>query len=240
MIQMRLRQNKRAKRWTVWQKSPIQATSDAAEERVLKINPVFDVWDFLIHGGALGVVFLLLLLASVALAVFNLMRDPAQRTGGHAWNWFVRVAIGGLWWQQSLWKTPPTYGVDADGNGGLRYWMEQMVQYASTPLQSHFVANTILPHFAFFAPQVYLGEVLVAGLLMLGLFNRLAAVLGALMALNLWLGLYRSPTEWIWAYFFLVVIQVTFVILRPGRSWGADAILNHRALDKFDWLKRLG
>lgn len=205
----------------------------------MKINPVVDVWDFLIHGGALGVVFLLLLLASIALAVFNLRQDPAQRTAAHAWNWFVRVAIGGLWWQQSLWKAPPAYGVDADGNGGLRYWMEQMVQYACTPLQSHFVANTVLPHFAFFAPQVYLGEVLVAALLMLGLFNRLAAVLGALMALNLWFGLYRSPSEWIWSYFFLLVIQVTFLVVCPGLSWGADGILIRVTRGRFDWLKRL-
>ena len=197
------------------------------------------MWDFLVHGGPISLVFWLLLVGSILLAAINLARDPQQRSWMHGWNWFVRIAIGGLWWQQSLWKMPPSYGVAADGSGGLRYWMEQMAQYSSVPLQSHLVSGVLLPHFSFFAPQIYLGEVLVAALLMLGLFNRVAAILGALMSLNLWLGLYRSPSEWIWAYFFMIVIHITFLILRPGLSWGADALLRSKPLGRFDWLKRL-
>ena len=208
-------------------------------EAGVKINPLYDVWDFLIHGGPLAPIFWALLLGSLALAVYNLVRCPQQRTLIHAWNWFARISIGGLWWQQSLWKTPPTYGVDASGNGGLLYWMKQMIQGASIPLQSHFVANVVLPHFSAFALQVYLGEVLVAVLLILGLFGRVSAILGALMALNLWLGLYRVPSEWAWEYFFLVVIQVTFLIVRPGRSWGADALIERLPPPRFLWLKKL-
>ena len=205
----------------------------------MKINPLFDVWEFLTHGGNLGLIFWVLLLTSVVFAVINVLRYPEQRSLTHLWNWFARVTIAGLWWQQSLWKTPPNYGVAANGSGGLRFWMEQMVQNASTSLQSHLVANVMLPHFAFFAPQVYFAEVTIAVLLLLGLFNRVAAVLGALMALNLWLGLYRSSSEWIWEYFFLLVIQGMFLIVRPGLSWGADALLRHKPLGRFDWLKQL-
>lgn len=204
------------------------------------MNPIFDAWHFLSRGGGPGIIFGLLFLTSLVLAVVNLVRDPQQRSVSHTWNWFARVTIAGLWWQQSLWKAPPSYGVAANGTGGLRFWMGQMVQYASTSLQSHLVANVLLPHFNFVALQVYLGEAVVAALLMLGLFSRLAGLLGALMAVNLWLGLYRSPSEWIWEYFFLVVIQVTFLFLRPGLSWGADAILSRHSMGKFDWLKRLG
>jgi hypothetical protein len=35
------------------------------------------------------------------------------------------------------------------------------------------------------------------------------------MAINLWLGLYRSPAEWPWTYFFLMVIQIMFRVHRP-------------------------
>jgi len=60
---------------------------------------------------------------------------------------------------------------------------------------------------------------------MLGLFSRLGAFVGALMAINLWLGLYRSAGEWPWAYFFLIIIQIMFLVQRPGRSLGLDAVL---------------
>ncbi len=78
----------------------------------------------------------------------------------------------------------------------------------------------------FFAFQVYLSEVLIAVTLILGLFSRSGAlVVGTLMAINLWLGLYRSPAEWPWTYFFLVIIQLTLLVPRRGRNLGLDALL---------------
>ena len=44
------------------------------------------------------------------------------------------------------------------------------------------------------------------------------------MAVNLWLGLYRSSYEWPWTYFFLMLLQVTFAVFQAGRSFGLDAI----------------
>jgi uncharacterized membrane protein YphA (DoxX/SURF4 family) len=194
----------------------------------MKTNPLSDTLGFLTHSGWPTYVFGLLIIASIAIAIINLRRDPSQRSVQHLWNWLARFLIGALWWQQSLWKMPPTYTDQPDGSGGLRYWMGEMAKWASTGLQQHFVKDLVLPHFYFFAPQVYLGEVLVAVTLILGLFSRLGAFLGALMAINLWLGLYRSPSEWPWTYFFLVVIQIMFLVQRPGRSLGVDAILLRR------------
>jgi len=77
---------------------------------------------------------------------------------------------------------------------------------------------------------------------MLGLAMRLGALLGALMAINLWLGLYRTPNEWPWTYFFLIVIQLLFVIYHAGRSLGADALIRERlreARASADWRSRL-
>jgi hypothetical protein len=45
------------------------------------------------------------------------------------------------------------------------------------------------------------------------------------MAINLWLGLYRTHGEWPWTYFFLIVIQLMFAIYRSGRSLGIDAMI---------------
>ena len=60
---------------------------------------------------------------------------------------------------------------------------------------------------------------------MLGLFTRLGALAGAGMAINLWLGLYSAPGEWPWTYFFLIVIQLLFLVDPPGRSLGVDVLL---------------
>jgi uncharacterized membrane protein YphA (DoxX/SURF4 family) len=127
-----------------------------------------------------------------------------------------------MWWQQSLWKVPPNYG-------GLIYWMKQMVAHSAIPAQSEFVAHAILPNIAIVGPLVYLGEVAVGVSLMLGLLSRLGALLGLVMALNLWLGEYSTPGEWPWTYFFIVMLQTWYTIDPPGRHLGADLLLAARA-----------
>ena len=154
----------------------------------MRTNPFSEALQFLFEAKWTTVVFWILLLASLAVAARNWKRDPTQRTFRHVWTFGARLLIGAMWWQQSLWKIPPTYTDRADGTGGLRYWVGEMVRYAAFPGQSHFAKDVVLPHFGFFAPQVYLGEVFVAVSLMLGVFTRLGGTVGALMAANLWLG----------------------------------------------------
>jgi hypothetical protein len=72
---------------------------------------------------------------------------------------------------------------------------------------------------------VYVGEVLIAVSLMLGLFTRLGALLGALSAVNLYLGLYRIPSEWPWTYGFIILLQIMLFVYHAGRSLGIDAML---------------
>jgi uncharacterized membrane protein YphA (DoxX/SURF4 family) len=143
--------------------------------------------------------------------------------------WLARLFIGGLWWQQTLWKLPPTYTDSPDGvSGGLHYWVGEMVQHSAFGIQSWLVEKVIQPNFYVLAPQVYAAEVIIAVSLLLGVFTRLGGALGALMAMNLWLGLYRAPYEWPWTYFFLIVLQGTFAVLHAGQSLGLDAILARR------------
>jgi uncharacterized membrane protein YphA (DoxX/SURF4 family) len=185
----------------------------------MRTNPFSDAIRFLASQGEwTSYVFWLLTAGSLVIAVVNLLRNPSQRSALHLWNWLARLFIGAMWWEQSLWKIPPNYG-------GLRYWVEEMERWASTGLQRQFAREVVLKHFHFFAPQVYVSEVLIAVTLILGIFSRFGAFLGTLMAINLWLGLYRSPSEWPWTYFFLIVIQIMFLVQRPGRSLGLDALL---------------
>jgi hypothetical protein len=87
----------------------------------------------------------------------------------------------------------------------------------------------MLPYFNAFAIQVWAGETFIAVSLMLGLFTRLGGLLGTLMALNLWLGLYNRPNEWHWTYVFLILLNGFFLFLRAGRALGIDALIAPKA-----------
>jgi uncharacterized membrane protein YphA (DoxX/SURF4 family) len=184
-------------------------------------NPLHDVLAFLSAPTWTTLAFWLLLAGSVVIAVAAWRTDATQRSVRHMGIWLIRIVVGAMWWQQSLWKIPPNFD-------GLLYWMQQMAEHASIELQGSLVQNLVLPNIALFGPLVYGVEVLIAVSLMLGLLTRLGAVLGLLMALNLWLGLYSAPNEWPWTYAFIVLLQLAFLIDPPGRSLGVDVLLRHR------------
>lgn len=188
----------------------------------MRPNPLFDAASFLTKAEWTTGVFWLLLLGSAAAAFYSRQGDPAQRSIRHVGTGVLRVLVGCMWWQQSLWKIPPHY------DWGLIHWMEEMGQHASTQLQSDLVRDIVLPNIAVFGPLVYAIEVVIAMSLILGLLTRLSSVIGALMAINLWLGLYDAPGEWPWTYMFLVVLQVIYLIDPLGRSLGVDALVWRR------------
>lgn len=191
-------------------------------------NPISDTVQFLLQPGWTTAVFWLLLVGSIAVAVYVYRLMPAQRTIEHVGNWVFRLLIGCMWWQQTLWKLPPFYTDHPEqpfGATGLAYWMGLVGKSAAIPLQADFVNNIVLPHFYLFAPLVYAAEVLTAVSLILGIFVRFWGLIGALQILNLWLGLYNAEGEWPWTYFFLLVIQLIFALHHYGRSLGLDALI---------------
>jgi len=189
----------------------------------MRPNPAYDVLGFLTNPAWQTALFWLLLIGSCVIAAIVIMRQPGQRTVRDVATWLLRFIVGVMWWQQSLWKIPPNYD-------GLIYWMKQMVDHAAIPLQSELVARIVLPNIAVFGPLVYLTEVGIGISLMLGVCSRLGALAGVGMAINLWLGLYSAPGEWPWTYFFLVVIQLLFLLDPPGRSLGVDVLLQESVL----------
>ena len=177
------------------------------------------------------VVFDVLLLSGIAVGALVWRRRSEQRTWRGLWIYLARLIIGSMWWQQVIWKVPPNFG-------GLRFWMNEMFKYSAFDLQRSFVQKVVLAHFSFFAPQVFLVEVLIAASLLIGLWTRLGSLLGFLMGINLAFGLYRSPSEWPWTYVFLVVLMGLFAAEPPGRALGLDALLCRPGQQK-RWWQRL-
>ena len=123
-------------------------------------NPIADAFQFL-SGSTLFYIFILMVAASLAIAGTNLLRDPGQRNLKDLSTFALRFLIGCMWWQQSLWKLPPLYTDHPDGSGGLRYWVDRMVDGAAFQLQSDFVHYVVQPNFLLFAPIVYATEVFI-------------------------------------------------------------------------------
>ncbi len=179
-------------------------------------NAATDLWALLTNPIWPTAVLWVLLLLSGAIAFSAWQRQPYQRTPRGIGIWLLRLAMGVMWWQQSLWKIPPNYD-------GLLYWMKQVVAHAAVPLQSYLYDRLMVPNIAVFGPLIYALEVLIGVSLMLGVLTRISSLLGLLMALNLWFGLYSAPGEWPWTYGYLIVIQALFVIDPPGRCLGLDS-----------------
>jgi uncharacterized membrane protein YphA (DoxX/SURF4 family) len=188
-------------------------------------NPLSDFWDFVIGNtddhNALGAwkyllvaLFLALIIASIAIAIRNWQEDPSQRTASHLGTWFVRVLVGGMWFQGMLWKLPLPV------SGGLQYWTEQMAERAA-------LTSVYLPYLYILNPIIFLAELTFAISLILGLGVRLIGVLGIIFVLHLWLGIYRpgTPAEWPWSYIFLAMVMFFFALHAAGRSLGLDAWL---------------
>jgi hypothetical protein len=191
-------------------------------------DPFSDTIRFLLQPAWTTAVLWLLLAASAAIAAYVYRTIPDQRRIEHVGNWAIRLLVGCLWWQQSLWKLPPLYTDHPDapfGTTGLAYWIGLIGKHAAIPLQADFVDRIVLPHFYLFAPVVYGLEVLTAVSLILGCLVRLGGVVGALQIANLWLGLYSAPGEWPWTYFFLLLLMASFALHHYGRSLGIDALI---------------
>lgn len=204
-------------------------------------DPISDVFHFLTfrplsgHGpatpwGPIPIVFFwLLTAAAVLIAARSWRMQPEQRNARTIYFAVARFLMGVLWFQQTLWKLPPTFTDNPDGSGGLRAWMEIMTNGAAFGFHRALVRDLILPNFHFFAYQVWAAETATAVMLMLGLFTRLGGLLALAMSLNLWLGLYNAANEWSWTYFFMVILSGFIVAVRAGRALGADALVG-RAL----------
>ena len=197
----------------------------------MKINPFYDAWDFLLgrtgdHGLAGPIVawlltlgFLALLVSSFGIAWRNWQDDPAQQTGRNLWIWFMRMIIGCMWFQGSIWKLPLPL------SGGLQYWTSQEAEHAAFEWHRWIVTHILLPFLAVFDPIVYMTELGLAVSFLLGFCVRPFAALGILFTLQLWLGLYRHPGEWPWEYIFLIFTMGFFYLDAAGKSLGLDALI---------------
>ena len=142
----------------------------------------------------------------------------------------VRVVIGYLWWQETLWKRPPSFGCKDNEAAGLCDWIGREIQNPQYGFYATFLKNVIQPNIGLFGWFIYFGELVTAILLVFGILTRLGGLLGFVQGVNLWIGLAAVPHEWQWSYIMLALINLTFTLTAAGRWLGADALIHPRAV----------
>ena len=211
------------------------------------MNPFCDFWQFLIGAtgdyNAIGMwrylfvaLFVILIVISIAVAVKNWQEDPSQRTGRDLGMWFVRVLVGGMWFQGMLWKMP--FPVSE----GFEFWTGQIADRAAFAFHRELATEVYLPNLKLLDPLVFVAELAFAISLILGLGVRLVGVVGGLYVLHLWLGIYEAsdPAEWPWSYVFLAALMFLFAVFAAGRSLGLDAWLQRHVAQVRDRSNALG
>jgi uncharacterized membrane protein YphA (DoxX/SURF4 family) len=169
----------------------------------------------------------LLLIAGIAIAVFNRQRDPTQRTERNLAILGMRFLGAGMWYVGSLWKLP------LPESEGFQAWTENTVKYSSFQLHAD-IMHLFLNHITIGGPLVYLLEVSLASSLMLGFMVRLSNIVGALFIFNLMIGLYNDPSEWVWTYVGLICTFGMFAASQAGMALGLDNLVAKRLLPLFD------
>jgi uncharacterized membrane protein YphA (DoxX/SURF4 family) len=154
----------------------------------------------------------------------------------------LRVVVG-AWFLKAVWtKVTLVYiaGVvpyPAVSARFLAFQPKRVAEFAAdNPIAWYkdFLQDTVLHHASLFATLQTYGEVMVGLGLVLGLFTRLAAMIGLLLSLN-----YGLATQWMsfgqqGFHLLLITSMIIFLVAGAGRVWGLDKLL--RGLGRVRWL----
>jgi thiosulfate dehydrogenase (quinone) large subunit len=136
----------------------------------------------------------------------------------------MRIVVGILWLANVEWKRPGDFGKDL-GNGLYKYVNSAIENPVFGPY-SWFVENVVAKNYTLFGWITLITEVLLAALLILGLFTRTAALAGAGLSVSILLSVlyYDKVYEWPWSYFLMIAIHLFVFATAAGEHWGLDGI----------------
>jgi thiosulfate dehydrogenase [quinone] large subunit len=133
----------------------------------------------------------------------------------------VRLLFGLLWFQQLFWKMPPAFA-------GLHKYVVEEGNFTFLPGYAYIIQHVFLPNFLLLGAFTWSAELLVALMLLFGVFSRLGAILAIVLSLQLYVGLAYAPGEWYWTYGMQVLLGLVLAAIPAGRRLGVDQWLASR------------
>jgi thiosulfate dehydrogenase (quinone) large subunit len=138
----------------------------------------------------------------------------------------MRIVAGVLWLANIEWKRPPDFGRDL-GNGLYKYVDSAVRKPVFGPF-SWFIENIVLKQYTLFGWITLITEVVLAAFLILGFKTRIAALVGALMSVNILLSVlnYDKADEWAWSYYLMIALHLVLFAVAAGNFMGIDGVLS--------------
>jgi uncharacterized membrane protein YphA (DoxX/SURF4 family) len=118
----------------------------------------------------------------------------------------------------------------ASGYQGL---INYYIQHDHAPAIWKSVMGLAASHASMAAPLQGCTEITLGVLLVLGLFNRPAALVALGLLTSLWVS--EWGTSWIWELLVPTLVALGLLVGRAGRTWGIDAILARRNPNSIWW-----
>jgi uncharacterized membrane protein YphA (DoxX/SURF4 family) len=136
----------------------------------------------------------------------------------------MRIVAGTLWLANLEWKRPPAFGEDL--SNGLYKYVDSAVRKPVFGPFSWFIENVVLKQYRLFGWVTLVVEVLLAVCLLLGFRTRIAALIGAVMSVNILLSVlnYDKADEWAWSYYLMVAVHLLLFAVAAGNHWGVDGV----------------
>lgn len=152
----------------------------------------------------------------------------------------TRIAVGVLWLANLEWKRPPDFGKNQ--MNGLYKYVDSAVRLPVFAPYSWFVEHVVVKQYTLFGWVTLLVESALAACLILGLYTRAAAAVGAVMSVNILLSVlhYDKSYEWPWSYYLMFAIHLLLIAAMAGRHWGLDGVLRAGAAKRRRAIQILG
>ena len=118
-------------------------------------------------------------------------------------------------------------------HGGFQQYLRDYLQGSAVSFYRPVLAQVVLPRATFFGYTVGIVELFIGLSLLLGLYVRIASVMGALHMISLTLATWWGPGHGvpIWRYFGaeldhlpLLLLFIVFYAADAGKTWGLDGV----------------
>ena len=130
----------------------------------------------------------------------------------------AQAIYGLLWLEGASWKILVD-GKLALNYDGLTYWASRGSEFPVLGAYKWLLDSFILPNIELLLPIVFLLELTIGLLFVMGKYIRIAAIMAIMQTMAIMLSVLNAPHEWKWSYFLMILVAVFFFVIPTTSKW---------------------